>query len=210
MEVIRLPLAEVVLLQPRIFADVRGYFLETFQLQRFDAHELPSVFVQDNLSFSKQGVLRGLHFQNPGAQGKLVFPITGRILDVAVDVRVGSPTFGRHLVQPLDASRHQALWIPEGFAHGFLVESETAHVMYKCTTPYRPDSEHTLLWSDPDLGIAWGCPDPIVSPKDGQGLRLRDFPEGRLPRFRTGHSSQAELRGDSPGTLGAPHAGRTP
>ncbi|HET7746926.1 MAG TPA: dTDP-4-dehydrorhamnose 3,5-epimerase [Vicinamibacteria bacterium] len=174
----------LLVIEPRVHGDSRGYFSETWHQDRYRQAGLPHAFVQDNISFSGHGVLRGLHFQNPRPQGKLVYVLLGEIFDVAVDVRVGSPTFGRWTGVTLsDQNRHQ-LFVPEGFAHGVCVTSPTALVAYKCTGFYAPDCERTLLWDDPEVGVDWPIRSPIVSAKDGAGLTLRGLAEQRmLPSF---------------------------
>ncbi len=174
MDILDLPLAGLKLIRPRIFPDPRGYFLETYQQQRFKNEDLSVRFVQDNLSFSKRGVLRGLHYQYPTWQGKLVFAVQGEIFDVAVDIRRDSPTFGKWYGVVLNDRTHEQLYVPPGFAHGFCVLSETARVMYKCTDFYAPGEEHTLVWNDPAVGIDWPVKDPILADKDAQGKLLRD------------------------------------
>ncbi len=169
--------------EPRVFRDPRGCFLETWQEQRYRDLGLGSGFVQDNLSISTQGVLRGLHFQHPEAQAKLVSVVEGEVLDVAVDVRRGSPTFGRWAALHLDDVDRRQFYIPCGFAHGFYVLSPKAIFSYKCDGYYAANCEHMLLWSDPDLDIPWPVGSPELSPKDAAGLRLRDFPTSSLPRF---------------------------
>jgi len=173
MEIIDTPLAGLKLFVPRRFADDRGYFLETHNAARY-AEAIPAPFVQDNLSHSHKGVLRGLHYQYPDWQGKLVYPITGEIFDVAVDLRTESPTFGQWFGTVLSANEHKQIYVPPGFAHGFCVLSDTAYVIYKCTTPYKPSCEFTLAWDDPEVGISWPITNPIISPKDRQGRALRD------------------------------------
>ncbi len=180
MDVERLALPEVLLIRPRKFSDARGYFLETHHDARYREAGLPP-FVQDNASWSHRGVLRGLHLQHPNDQGKLVMAMSGAIYDVAVDVRRGSRTFGKWVAATLSSEAHEQLYIPPGFAHGFCVVSESALVAYKCTAPYDPKAEATILFSDPDLAIAWPVPAPIVSDKDRAGLLLRDLPPERLP-----------------------------
>lgn len=184
MKVIPTELPGVLLVDPVVFPDERGYFLETWSEPRYAEAGLSVRFVQDNLSFSQRGVLRGLHFQEPFAQGKLVSVVWGEVFDVVVDIRLGSPTFGRWMGYTLSAASARQLYIPEGFAHGFLVTSDEALFAYKCTRPYHPEAEITLLWSDPDLGIDWPIDSPVVSVKDGSGLRLRDVARERLPRYR--------------------------
>lgn len=170
--------------QPKVFGDARGFFLETYNAARYAEHGIDVSFVQDNLSRSAPGILRGLHLQHPRGQGKLVSVLEGRVLDVAVDVRVGSPTFGRHVTEVLDAERKNQLFIPPGFAHGFCVlGDQPATFAYKCTELYSPDDELTVAWDDPDIGVDWPLTDPTLSDKDRAGLRLSDIPEARLPRW---------------------------
>jgi dTDP-4-dehydrorhamnose 3,5-epimerase len=173
-------IADVLLFEPRVFADARGYFLETHNAARYTEAGLP-VFVQDNVSQSRRGVVRGLHYQHPNGQGKLVMALVGEIFDVAVDIRRSSPTFGRWVSALLSEETHAQLYIPPGFAHGFCALSETALVAYKCTTAYAPAAEGTVLFSDPDLAIAWPVAEPLLSDKDRAGHRLRDIPADRLP-----------------------------
>jgi dTDP-4-dehydrorhamnose 3,5-epimerase len=171
-----LPLAGLKLLEPRVFHDARGYFFELHHEARFAELGLREPLVQDNVSCSRGGVLRGLHFQSPGWQGKLVSVLRGEVFDVAVDLRRGSPTFGRwHGVRLSDANRLQ-LWVPRGFAHGFCVLSDEALVLYKCSGYYNPETEQTLLWNDPEIGIEWPVSDPVLSEKDARGRRLRELP----------------------------------
>ena len=174
MDVDDLPLAGLKLIKPRLFPDGRGYFLETYQQKRFANIDLGGRFVQDNLSFSVKGVLRGLHYQYPTWQGKLVLAIQGEIFDVAVDIRRDSPTFGQWYGVILNDRTHEQLYIPPGFAHGFCVLSDTARVLYKCTDFYAPGEEYTLLWNDPAIGIDWPVKTPILSDKDAQGKTLQD------------------------------------
>lgn len=166
-------LPAVLILQPRVFEDERGFFLESYQKERFAAAGIPFEFVQDNHSLSRKGVLRGLHYQIRQPQGKLVRVISGEIFDVAVDIRRSSPTFGQWMGIHISAQNKTMLWIPPGFAHGFYVLSEQAEVLYKATDYYAPQWERTILWNDPALGIRWpASPAPIVSPKDAVGLPL--------------------------------------
>ncbi len=151
MDILDTALPEVKIIAPRIFGDDRGHFLETFNALNYaPGVPLPHDFVQDNLSFSRKGVLRGLHLQNPGAQGKLVMVLQGAVLDVAVDVRVGSPTFGKHVAVELDSRSYRQLWVPRGFAHGFVVLSDEALFLYKCDAPYRREAELSIRWDDPE------------------------------------------------------------
>lgn len=172
MEVTNLALAGLKLIQPKVFSDTRGYFSETYHQRKLSLAGLDQVFVQDNLSFSQRNVLRGLHYQYPNWQGKLVSVVQGEIFDVAVDIRKGSPTFGKWFGVVLSASNHLQLFIPGGFAHGFCVTSDSAHVSYKCTDFYNPQQEYTLLWNDPTIGIEWPVNTPLLSPKDAEGKPL--------------------------------------
>jgi dTDP-4-dehydrorhamnose 3,5-epimerase len=174
----------VLVIEPKVFGDKRGYFLESFSSEKYAELGIKGPFVQDNLSFSSRGVLRGLHFQNPNAQGKLVSAPIGEVFDVAVDVRKGSPTFGRWFGIHLNAETGRQLWIPPGLAHGFVVLSETALFSYKCTDYYAPQAEHGILWNDPDIGIKWPITENLqLSPKDLSAKRLRDFPDEALTQF---------------------------
>ncbi len=182
MKVTPLEIPEVLLIEPKVFGDPRGYFLETFHEQRYAEAGISLRFVQDNVSRSSRGVLRGLHLQNPDAQGKLVQVLDGEVLDVAVDVRLGSPTFGRFVSAALSSQNHLQLWVPPGFAHGFVVTSESALFSYKCTALYRPEAELGIAWNDPDIGITWPSGEKTVSARDAAHPRLRDVPKERLPR----------------------------
>jgi len=159
-------LGGLLVIEPQIFDDDRGWFLETFQNERYREVGIAQVFVQDNLSRSSQGVIRGLHFQKTRPQGKLVTCLRGKVLDVVVDLRVGSETRGQTFSIILDSDQREQLWIPPGFAHGFSVLSESADFFYKCTEYYQPTDEYGILWSDPDLSIDWLVSNPIVSEKD--------------------------------------------
>lgn len=189
MEVTQTQIPDVKIIKPRTFGDERGYFFESFHRDRYAAAGIPGDFVQDNVSHSVRGILRGLHVQHPNAQGKIVQVLQGEAADVAVDVRVGSPWFGRHVLVILSAAGRQQLYIPPGFAHGFLVLSETALFQYKCSQYYHPESEFSLLWNDPALGIPWPLTpslQPTLSAKDGPGaaLTLEEARlQGRLPSF---------------------------
>ena len=183
MKVIPGPLAGILIIEPDIFRDDRGWFVETWSAKRYSSAGVPEKFVQDNITSSRKGVLRGLHFQNPLAQGKLITAVDGEIFDVAVDLRVGSPTFGKWYGEMLSGETRRQLFIPPGFAHGFVVKSDSALVQYKCTEYYHRESEKTLLWNDPDLGIDWTISNPITSEKDQRGRRLRDLRADELFRF---------------------------
>jgi dTDP-4-dehydrorhamnose 3,5-epimerase len=186
MNVETLAIPEVKLLTPARYADSRGFFSETWNAARFDAAGVPGPFVQDNHSVSaKTGTIRGLHCQvAPSVQGKLVRVVKGAVWDVAVDIRVGSPTFGKWVGRTLSAEDGRQMYIPPGYAHGFLVTSSVPAIFtYKCTTGYDPAGQCSILWNDPDLGIDWPTGSPLLSPKDAEAPRLRDVPESRLPRF---------------------------
>lgn len=178
MEIKEFEIEGLILIQPRIFKDDRGYFFESFNTERY-ANELgfqTGFFVQDNLSVSKKNVLRGLHFQNPpNAQGKLVSVLKGSVLDVAVDLRKNSKTYGMHQTVLLNAENHEQFYIPPGFAHGFLALEDQTLFSYKCTANYTPQSERTLLWNDKDLAINWNCEQPIISEKDAVGESFTTF-----------------------------------
>ena len=183
MKVSATQLSEVKLVEPQVHRDQRGFFLETYHANRYADHHISPHFVQDNLSFSQQGILRGLHFQWPHPQGKLVYVLQGEVFDVAVDVRVGSPTFGQWAGEVLSAQNQRQLWIPEGFAHGFCVLSETALFAYKCTDFYHRDSEMSLRWDDPAININWPLANPQLSDKDAQAAYLADLREDQLPCY---------------------------
>lgn len=174
MNVVATDLAEVLLIEPKLRGDHRGFFMETYHFQRYREAGIPRPFVQDNMSRSSRGVLRGLHLQNPAGQGKLVTALRGRVLDVAVDVRVGSPNFGRHVAVELSEESRRQLWVPRGFAHGFLVLSETADFFYKCDELYSPNNEISIRWNDPAIGIGWGYENPSLSPKDAAAPLLAE------------------------------------
>lgn len=183
MQVTALSLPEVLLIEPKVFGDARGYFMETFSAERYRSAGIDATFVQDNLSYSKRGILRGLHFQNPKGQGKLVSVLKGEVFDVAVDIRAGSPRFGEWAGALLNAENRRQIWVPPGFAHGFLVTGDDALFCYKCTEYYSPADEGCVLWDDPAIGIAWPEVTPQLSDKDKKGLRLADLPRDRLPRY---------------------------
>jgi dTDP-4-dehydrorhamnose 3,5-epimerase len=176
------PLPGVLVIEPQVFGDDRGFFLEAWNAERYGAAGFPG-FVQDNLSRSARGVLRGLHYQEPDAQGKLVQVLDGEVFDVAVDIRAGSPTFGAWHGVTLSAANHRQFYVPPGFAHGFLVTSETALFAYKCTAPYRPQYDHGIRWDDPDIGIAWPVTNPTLSGKDRDAPVLADLPPAELPQY---------------------------
>ena len=176
MRAVATPIPDVLVIEPRVFGDARGYFYESWNRRRFAELVGSDVeFVQDNHSLSERNVLRGLHYQVKHAQGKLVRVISGEVFDVAVDLRRGSPHFGRWVGETLSAENRRMLWIPEGFAHGFVVTSERAEFLYKTTDYYSPEDERTLLWNDPQLAIDWPLQgEPLLKAKDAAGVRLRD------------------------------------
>ena len=171
----RLEIPEVILIEPVVFEDERGFFMETYKYSDFSNFGIKERFVQDNHSKSKKGVLRGLHYQkNPKAQGKLVRCIRGKIFDVAVDIRKGSPTFGKWVGVILSEENKRMLYIPKGFAHGFCVLSDEAEVVYKCTEEYSPENDRGIIWNDKDIGIKWPIKDPILSEKDKKHPTLKN------------------------------------
>jgi len=178
MNVIRTDIEGLAVIEPRIFKDPRGYFFESFSERDFAEQVAPVKFVQDNESKSSYGVIRGLHFQKPPyAQAKLVRVVKGKVLDVAVDLRVGSPTYGKHYAVELSEDNHRQFFIPRGFAHGLSVLSEEVIFQYKCDNYYAPQSEGSVIWNDPDLGIDWGVPaeKAVLSEKDNRNPRLKDL-----------------------------------
>ncbi len=175
MEVRDSAIAGLKIIRPRVFGDQRGFFLETFQADRYAALGIDKPFVQDNHSRSSRGVLRGMHFQKTKPQGKLVRVVRGEVFDVAVDIRPGSPTFGQWEGVILSEDNKHQLWIPPGLAHGFLVLSEIADFEYKCTDYYDPTDEGCLVWNDPTVAIDWPSGTPLLSDKDQQGLRLSEL-----------------------------------
>ncbi|WP_252258989.1 dTDP-4-dehydrorhamnose 3,5-epimerase [Erythrobacter aurantius] len=178
MKIIETAIPGPLIIEPRVFGDARGFFMETWNDAVFREAGLDLAFVQDNHSRSEKGVLRGLHFQNPGPQGKLVRVTNGAVFDVAVDLRKDSPHFGKWIGVELTAENKRMFWVPEGFAHGFLTLEDDTDFLYKCTAPYAPQSEHTLAWDDPSVGIEWPVANlaPIISEKDAKGLALADVP----------------------------------
>ena len=184
MNVIKTDIPGVLIIEPKVFGDSRGYFFESYSRQRYKDAGIPGDFVQDNVSFSARGVLRGLHFQNPNAQGKLVSAPMGEVFDVVVDIRRGSPAFGRWVGVHLSENNKRQLWIPPGLAHGFVVLSETALFSYKCTEYYAPHNEHCILWNDPSIRIEWPISEGIkLSSKDQAGSRLIDIDHDLLMSF---------------------------
>jgi dTDP-4-dehydrorhamnose 3,5-epimerase len=176
---------EVLLIEPRVFADARGWFYESWQAPRYAEHGVDADLVQDNLAWSRRGSLRGLHIQHPYGQGKLVQVLAGEVFDVAVDARRGSPWFGRWTGARLSAENKHQLWVPRGFLHGYVVVSEEALFAYKCSGLYHPETQFSVRWDDPDLGIEWplGSISPILSDKDRDAPLLRDIARDRLPGF---------------------------
>ncbi len=176
MNIVATTLPDVFVIEPKVFGDVRGFFFESFNQQQFNkAVGCDINFVQDNHSKSARGVLRGLHYQIEQAQGKLVRVVAGRVLDVAVDLRQSSPTFGRWVAVELTAENKRQLWVPAGFAHGFVVLSESAEFLYKTTDYYAPEKERCIAWNDPDLAIDWGIDfPPLLSAKDAAGVAFKD------------------------------------
>lgn len=171
-------IGDILLIEPKLFGDERGFFMETYQAQRFAAAGIPQEFVQDNHSGSRQGILRGLHYQIRHAQGKLVRVVAGEVFDVVVDLRRSSPSCGRWVGMRLSAHNRLQVWVPPGFAHGFYVLSDWAELIYKTTDFYTAEWERTLIWNDPDVAVDWplvGGRPPVLSPKDAQGKRLREL-----------------------------------
>lgn len=178
-----LDIPSVLLIETPCFADHRGFFRETWNQTTYDHAGLSETFVQVNHSHSKKGVLRGLHYQLKHPQGKLIYPVTGAIFDVAVDIRRGSPTFGRWTGAELSVDNRRQIFVPQGFAHGFVVISDDADVIYKCTDFYAPTDEYGILWSDPAIGIHWPVESPILSGKDMENLALNLLSESHLPVY---------------------------
>lgn len=182
MEIVSTRLDQVKIVKPDVHGDHRGFFMETYQSDRYNQCGIATAFVQDNLSFSVKNTLRGLHYQISRPQAKLVQVVTGEIYDVVVDIRAGSPTFGQWVGVHLSEENKHQLFIPAGLAHGFCVLSNTAHFMYKCSDVYAPEDEGGILWSDRAIGIDWPVSDPIISEKDAQFPALGDVPQDRLPK----------------------------
>lgn len=177
MEFTATQIPDVMLIRPDVFGDPRGYFFESWERRKFVAAGIDANFVQDNQSRSTRHILRGLHYQVEQPQGKLVRVVTGTVFDVAVDIRLSSPTFGRWVGVVLSEENHHMLWVPPGFAHGFVVLSEYAHFVYRCTDFWSPSHERSILWNDPDLNVSWPLPEgtePVVSAKDAGGQRFRN------------------------------------
>lgn len=177
MKITKTPIPDLLLLEPKVFADERGFFLENFRRSIFQDLGITLEFVQENHSRSRKGVLRGLHFQKNYPQGKLIYVTSGAIFDVALDIRMNSLSFGEHFGTILSDENHHQLWIPPGFAHGFCVLTELADLIYKCTDYYHPEDECGILWNDPDLKVSWPIESPIVSEKDSKNLTFRAMGE---------------------------------
>ena len=182
MRVLETGLDGVVIIEPSVHGDERGFFKESWKASSYIKHGLPGTFAQTNVSRSQKGVLRGLHYQYRQPQGKLVSVLEGQIFDVAVDVRRGSVSFGQWAGVELSAQNHRQLYVPEGFAHGFVVLSDSALFHYYCTTEYAPQFEAAIAWNDPDIAIRWPCEPKSFSGKDREAPRLRDVPPERLPQ----------------------------
>jgi len=183
MKTIETKIPGLLIFEPAVFGDARGYFMETYSVNRYREAGIEESFVQDNISLSRKGILRGLHYQKPMEQGKLVQVLSGEVYDVAVDIRHGSPTFGHWEAVTLNDENKRQLYVPPGFAHGFVVTSESAMFMYKCTDLYNPSGEKTIAWNDPELGVVWPENDPILSGKDKAGILLSDLNEEDLPAY---------------------------
>lgn len=183
MNVLATKLDGVLVIDPTVFGDTRGFFMESFNAQRYTDAGISGPFVQDNVSLSQRGVLRGLHLQHPHGQGKLVQVLRGEVFDVAVDVRAGSPTFGQWVGEYLSQENRRQLYISSGFAHGFLVTSDEALFAYKCTAYYQSETEQSVLWNDPRIGIDWPTRDVFLSTKDRDAPLLDRVPAERLPNF---------------------------
>lgn len=183
MKVTPTALPEVLLIEPKVFGDARGFFFESYSARRYAEAGIAATFVQDNVSRSRRGVLRGLHYQHPHGQGKLVGVLDGEVFDVAVDVRRGSPTFGRWVGECLSSENKRQLYLPPGFAHGFLVTSDEALFAYKCTEYYHPETERSIRWDDARIGIAWPTEGPVVSAKDHVAVTLDAMPAELLPPY---------------------------
>jgi dTDP-4-dehydrorhamnose 3,5-epimerase len=186
MQVKATELQGVIIIEPEIYRDSRGYFFESWNVEKYK-DSLPFNFVQDNISYSRKGVLRGMHFQNPRPQAKLVSVLYGEIFDVIVDLRLGSPTFKKWFGLYLSSQNHRQLFIPEGYAHGFIVTADEAIFHYKCSGYYSPIDELGIVWNDPELNINWPIENPIVSSKDKNASLLKEIPEERLFAYQTVH-----------------------
>lgn len=185
MKFIETSLPGCIVIEPQVFGDSRGFFYESYNEAKYREAGIDRRFVQSNVSRSARGVLRGLHYQSPHPQGKLISVLEGEVYDVAVDIRRGSPTFGKWAGVMLTADNHRHFWIPEGFAHGFCVVSEHATFSYQCTDLYDAKADGGVRWDDPAIGIDWPISDPLLSDKDTKAPLLADVPEDRLPEYRT-------------------------
>jgi len=183
-EIIETSLAGVLIIRPKVILDPRGFFMETYRADLLAATGITDQFLQDNQSRSSRGVLRGLHYQLRTPQAKLCRVVQGEVLDIAVDIRVGSPTFGKWVGVILSAENHLQIYIPKGFAHGFAVRSETADFLYKCSDYYDAGDDRGVRWNDPQIGIDWQTPSPILSEKDKRYLPLSQVPQEQLPRYQ--------------------------
>lgn len=183
MKVIQTAIPEVLIIEPEVYGDDRGFFIETFEVSRYREHGIDLPFVQDNHSRSSKGVLRGLHYQLNNPQGKLVRVSSGIVIDVAADIRVGSPTFGVAVAVELSAANNRQLWVPPGFAHGFCVVSESADFLYKCTDYYTPNDDYGIAWDDPDFNIDWSTTEPSLSEKDKYHPNLKAAAIENLPKY---------------------------
>ncbi|MBI4665221.1 MAG: dTDP-4-dehydrorhamnose 3,5-epimerase [Nitrospinae bacterium] len=181
MKILEAGLDGIKIFEPDVFGDSRGFFMETWQEQRYTAAGAIGHFVQDNVAFSKRGVLRGLHYQFPNPQAKLVYALYGEVFDVAVDIRKGSPTFGKWASVILSAENRRQVYIPPGFAHGYYVLSKRALVAYKCDDYYSSRAEHSIFWNDGDIGVQWPSQNPVVSEKDAKAPRLAQLDKSHLP-----------------------------
>jgi dTDP-4-dehydrorhamnose 3,5-epimerase len=184
LQIIETSLPGVLLIKPRVFEDPRGFFMETYRQNVLAEAGIRETFVQDNHSHSSRGVLRGLHYQLRNPQAKLCRVAQGEVLDIAVDVRVGSPHFGKWMGVVLSGENHAQLYIPKGFAHGFVVRSETADFLYKCSDYFDAGDDRGVLWNDPEIGIDWGTPSPTISDKDQRYLPLAQIAHDQLPRYQ--------------------------
>ncbi len=182
-ERIETAIPDVIVIKPKVFRDPRGFFFESYHAQKFAELGIRDSFVQDNQSLSSKGTLRGLHYQWRRPQAKLCRVLRGEVLDIAVDIRRGSPTFGKYTSAVLSADNMHQIYLPRGFAHGFVVLSEQAEFLYKCSDFYDPGGEQGIHWADPQLDIAWGLKEPLVSDKDSRNPRLAEIPPDRLPAY---------------------------
>lgn len=183
MNIIETTLPGVIVIEPKVFTDSRGFFMETYQAERYQSAGIHDVFVQDNFSRSTKGVLRGLHYQVQQAQGKLIYVTRGIVFDVAVDIRKGSPTFGQYYSHILSEDNHRQMYIPAGFAHGFCVLTDVADFGYKCTDYYAPEHERAIQYNDPDIGVEWPVKDAVVSDKDKNAPALSRMSDDDLPVY---------------------------